>query len=62
MASEHCPGCCIEGEWRYPEWLVLADKAIERGLNANAIWRLHEVHARRRYAVDANHIELGGES
>ena len=41
------------------EWLILADRAIENGLNANAVWRLHERHGRKRHG---NEYDLGGEA
>jgi hypothetical protein len=47
----------------YRRWLQNADVAIERGLNANAIWRLHEEYARFNYDVaDQAYVDLGGES
>lgn len=56
-----CPGCeaAHEPTEAYTEWLVLADRAIERGLNANGVWRLHERHGRNRHRSE---YDLGGES
>ena len=56
-----CPGCEAEREPTegYTEWLALADRAIERGLNANGVWRLHERHGRNRHSHE---YELGGEA
>lgn len=56
-----CPNCCADREptLGYVEWLALADRAIERGLNANAVWRLHERHGRNHHGHE---YDLGGES
>jgi len=56
-----CPGCEAEREptQAYVEWLALADCAIERGLNANAVWRLHERHGRNRHSGE---YDIGGEA
>lgn len=56
-----CPGCKAEREptEAYAEWLAKADHAIERGLNASAVWRLHERHGRNRHGSE---YDLGGEA
>jgi hypothetical protein len=50
-----------EPEYDYARWLHVADNGIEKGLNANAVWRLHEKVARRQHYDDAPY-DLGGES
>lgn len=50
----------IEPEYSYERWLQVADNGIERGLNQNAIWRLHEKVARAQH-YDGEY-DLGGES
>jgi hypothetical protein len=59
--KQRCPGCeaTREPTEAYVEWLILADRAIDRGLNANAIWRLHERHGRNRHGGE---YDLGGEA
>jgi len=59
--SSDCPGCTVTAAptYSYEAWLQSAYRAIERGLNANAIWRLHE----KRHANHHDHeYELGGEA
>ena len=59
--SVPCPGCTATDApaYSYTEWLQIAYRAIERGLNQNAIWRLHE----KRHANHHDHdYELGGEA
>jgi hypothetical protein len=57
VEAQPCPACEYRASERfdYAAWLQAADRAIERGLNANGIWRLHEKLARR------DECELGGE-
>lgn len=50
-------------EWAYYEWLAKAHHAIEHTtLNPDAIWRLHERHARRCYYTEDTTFDLGGEA
>jgi hypothetical protein len=53
-----CPACEYRASDRfdYAAWLRAADRAIDKGLNANAVWRLHEKFTRR-----GDDCEIGGE-
>lgn len=50
----------LEPEYSYERWLLVADNGIEKGLNPNAVWRLHEKVARRQHYSEE--YELGGEA
>lgn len=62
MKAKACPGCTFAESpaYSYTEWLQSAYHGIERGLNANAIWRLHERHAKQHHELGA--YDLGGEA
>jgi hypothetical protein len=56
---QSCPACEYRTSDRfdYVAWLRAADRAIDKGLNPNAVWRLHEKFTRR-----SDDCELGGEA
>jgi hypothetical protein len=51
-----------EPAYEYTRWLRVAENGIEKGLNPNAVWRLHEKVARRQHYDGHGHCELGGEA
>jgi hypothetical protein len=53
-------GASLEPAYEYNRWLCVAENGIEKGLNPNAVWRLHEKVARRQHYD--GHYELGGEA
>lgn len=55
-------GVSPEPAYEYTRWLRVAENGIEKGLNPNAVWRLHEKVARRQHYDGHGHCELGGEA